>query len=88
MDLLSRFKSIPDPRSRRRRQYAFHGLVAILVLAAAHNENSLRGMWQWAKERSDILLNFAPFDVWDNHDVPSYGTFWPRAVHLDPAGYG
>ncbi len=77
MDLLSRFKSIPDPRSRRRRQYAFHGLVAILVLAAAQNENSLRGMRQWAKERSDILLNFAPFDVWDNHDVPSYGTFWP-----------
>lgn len=75
-DQIARFQSIPDPRSRLRRQYPLHGLLVILVLAAAHPGNSLRGMGRWAKERAEIWLNFPPLDWWDNHDVPSYGTFW------------
>lgn len=74
MDRLARFQRIPDPRSRR--LYPWHGWLAILVLAAAHQENSLRSMGQWAKERAEILLNFPPLDLWSNHDFPSYGTFW------------
>jgi len=44
VSLISRLKSIPDPRPRHRREYTLHGLLSLLVLAAAHNENSLRGM--------------------------------------------
>lgn len=76
MGLLTYLKGIPDPRSRHRRQYTLHGLLAILILAAANNENSLRGMWQWAKARANTLLNFPPFELWGNLDFPSYGTFW------------
>jgi len=40
MGLLSRLRQVPDPRSRRRREYPLHGLIAILILAAAHGEGS------------------------------------------------
>lgn len=76
MSLISCLRRIPDPRSRHRREYPLHGLMAILILAAAHGENSLRGMWQWGQERAAILLNFRPLDLWANARFPSLGTFW------------
>ncbi|MFN3741973.1 MAG: transposase family protein [Anaerolineales bacterium] len=82
MSLLSLLKTIPDPRSRRRREYPLHGMLAILILAAAHGENSLRGMWQWAREREEKLLNFWPLDLWANDRLPSLGTFWYLLTRL------
>lgn len=49
--LLGRLRSMPDPRRRQARVYPLAGLIAMLVLAAAAGESSLRGMWLWAVER-------------------------------------
>lgn len=84
MSLLSLLKAIPDPRSRHRRQHPLHGMLAVLILAAAHGENSLRGMWQWAREREEKLLNFWPLDLWANDRLPSLGTFWYLLTRLSP----
>ena len=83
MSLLERLKSIPDPRSRRRREYPLYGLLAILILAAAHGENSLRGMWLWGKERAEQLLSYRPLGLWANQRFPSLGTFWYLLKRLD-----
>lgn len=83
MSLLERLKRIPDPRSRRRREYPHYGLLAILILAAAHGENSLRGMWQWGKERAERLLAYRPLGLWANPRFPSLGTFWYLLSRLD-----
>lgn len=85
MSLLSRLQQIPDPRSRRRREYPLHGLLAILILAAAHGENSLRGMWQWGQQRASLLKRFFPLGLWANARFPSLGTFWYLLSKL-PAG--
>lgn len=76
MSVLSRLRQVPDPRSRHRREYPLPGLLAILILAAAHGETSLRGMWQWGQERASILMNFFPLGLWANARYPSLGTFW------------
>jgi hypothetical protein len=76
MSVLERLKAIPDPRSRRRREYPHYSLLAILILAAAHGENSLRGMWIWGKERAEQLLGYYPLGLWANTRFPSLGTFW------------
>lgn len=85
MSLLSRLKQIADPRSRHRREYPLWGLLAIVILAAAHGENSLRGMWQWAQHRSSILMQFRPLGLWGNSRFPCLGTFWYLLSKL-PAG--
>jgi len=85
MSLLSRLQQVPDPRSRHRREYPLHGLIAILILAAAHGETSLRGMWQWGKERASILMNFFPLGLWANARFPVLGTFWYLLSKI-PAG--
>jgi len=83
MSLLERLKAIPDPRSRRRREYPHYGLLAILILAAAHGEHSLRGMWMWGKERADQLLGYFPLGLWANPRFPSLGTFWYLLSRID-----
>lgn len=83
MSLLEQLKKIPDPRDRRGRTYPLHGLLAILILAAAHGENSLRGMWLWGKERAEQLLSYRPLDLWANQRFPSLGTFWYLLNRLD-----
>jgi hypothetical protein len=85
MSLLSRLQQVPDPRSRHRREYPLPGLLAILILAAAHGETSLRGMWQWGQERASILMNFFPLGLWANARFPALGTFWYLLSKL-PAG--
>lgn len=85
MNLLSRLKQIPDPCSRHRREYPLYGLLAILIPAAAHGERSLRGMWQWGKQRASILMSFRPLDLWANAHFPCLGTFWYLLSRL-PAG--
>lgn len=74
--LLEQLQTIPDPRSRRGRVYPLYGLLAVLILAAMHGENSLLGMWQWAKEREERLVNYVPLGLWGRAHLPSLGTFW------------
>jgi len=40
MNGIQALKTIPDPRSRRGRQYPLFGLLAIVLLAAMHGERS------------------------------------------------
>jgi hypothetical protein len=40
MNVIQALKTIPDPRSRRGRQYPLFGLLAIVLLAAMHGERS------------------------------------------------
>jgi len=80
MGLISRLKSIPDPRSRHRREYPLHGLLSTLVLAAAHNENSfwLAGAafsWKLSVSQAARLLR--------GHWSIENGVFYVRDVTMD-----
>jgi hypothetical protein len=84
MTLLSCLQRIPDPRSRHRREYPLYGLLAVLLLAAAHGENSLRGMWLWGKAHAQQLLDYKPLGLWGNARFPALGTFWYVLQKLEP----
>ena len=83
MSLIERLKQIPDPRSRRRREYPLYALLAVLILAAAHGENSLRGMWMWAQARAEQLQRAPVLGLWAIRRFPSLGTFWYLLTKLD-----
>jgi hypothetical protein len=83
MTLLACLQAVPDARSRHRREYPLAGLLAVLVLAAAHGENSLRGMWLWGKERVQVLRSALPSEVWPKAKFPALGTFWYALQKLD-----
>lgn len=84
MTLLSCLRQIPDPRSRHRREYPLYGLLAVLLLAVAHGENSLRGMWLWGKARAQALQSYRPLGLWGNARFPTLGTFWYVLQKLEP----
>lgn len=84
MTLLSCLQRIPDPRSRHRREYPLYGLLAVLLLAAAHGENSLRGMWLWGKAHAQELLDYQPLGLWGSARFPALGTFWYVLQKLEP----
>lgn len=81
--LLALLRTIPDPRSRHGRIYPLYGLLAVLILAAMHGENSLLGMWQWAKAREEKLVNHFPLGLWARAHLPSLATFWQVLRKLD-----
>ena len=85
MNVIQALKTIPDPRSRRGRQYPLFGLLAIELLAAMHGERSLRGMWLWARARQDDLLTHPALGLRAVRRIPSLATFW-YAVRTTPAG--
>ena len=85
MNVIQALKTIPDPRSRRGRQYPLFGLLAIVLLAAMHGERSLRGMWLWARARQDDLLTHPALGLRAVRRIPSLATFW-YAVRTTPAG--
>jgi hypothetical protein len=72
--LLGRLRSLPDPRRRQARVYPLPGLIAMLVLAAAAGESSLRGMWLWGVERWETIGDRLGF--WDVGRAPALGTVW------------
>ena len=76
MNVIQALKTIPDPRSRRGRQYPLFGLLAIVLLAAMHGERSLRGMWLWARARQDDLLTHPALGLRAVRRIPSLATFW------------
>jgi len=43
MSLLEHLQQISDPHSRHRRECPLYALLAMVILAAVHGENSLRG---------------------------------------------
>jgi hypothetical protein len=81
--LLDLLRGVSDPRSRHGRIYPLYGLLAVLILAAMHGENSLLGMWQWAKEREEQLVNYMPLGLWARPHIPSLATFWQVLRKLD-----
>ena len=81
--LLALLRTVPDPRSRRGRIYPLYGLLAVLILAAMHGENTLLGMWQWAKAREEQLVDYFPLGLWARPHLPSLATFWQVLRKLD-----
>ncbi|HEY57659.1 MAG TPA: transposase family protein [Anaerolineae bacterium] len=81
--LLEQWRMMPDPRSRHGRIYPRYGMLAVLILAAMHGENSLLGMWPRAKERKERLVNFMPLGLWARPHLPSPGSFWRVAQKRD-----
>jgi len=81
--LLGRLRSLPDPRRRQARVYPLAGLIAMLVLAAAAGESSLRGMWVWTVERWTMIGDHLGF--WDVGKPPALTTVWKvmRKVDLE-----
>ena len=84
MTLLWCLQQLPDPRSRHRREYPLYSLLAVLLLAAAHGENSLRGMWLWGQARAQALQSYRPLGLWGNARFPTLGTFWYALQKLAP----
>lgn len=81
--LLGRLRSMPDPRRRQARVYSLAGILAMLILAAAHGESSLRGMWVWAQARWLSLAEGLGF--WDVSRPPALTTVWNVLGKLDEA---
>jgi hypothetical protein len=79
--LLGRLRSFPDPRRRQARVYPLAGLIAMLVLAAAAGESSLRGMWLWAVERWETIGDGLGF--WDVRRPPALVTVWTVMGNID-----
>jgi hypothetical protein len=81
--LLGRLRRVPDPRRRQARVYPLPGILAMLVLAAAHGESSLRGMWVWATARWESLAEALGF--WDVRRPPALTTVWNVLGNVDEA---
>jgi hypothetical protein len=79
--LLGRLRSLPDPRRRQARVYPLPGLIAMLVMAAAAGESSLRGMWLWAVERWQTIGDSLGF--WDVGRPPALTTVWKVLGKVD-----
>lgn len=79
--LLGRLRSVPDPRRRQARVYPLAGMIAMLVLAAAAGESSLRGMWLWAVERWETIGDSLGF--WDVGRPPGLVTVWKVMGKID-----
>lgn len=79
--LLGRLRAVPDPRRRQARVYPLPGLIAMLVLAAAAGESSLRGMWVWCVERWETIGDQLGF--WDVGRPPALGTVWKVMGKVD-----
>ncbi|MCS7260139.1 MAG: transposase family protein [Anaerolineae bacterium] len=84
MSLLERLQQIPDPRSRRRREYPLYALLAALILAAAHGENSLRQMWLWGRRWAPLLVRHPALGLASRAKFPALGTFWYTLQKLPP----
>ena len=80
--ILDALRRVPDPRSRRGRVYPLHGILAVLLLAAMHGETSLRGMWQWGKQRAERLVRYEPLGLWGS-GYPGLSTVWTVLQRLD-----
>lgn len=81
--LLAELAQIPDPRHRQGRIYVLWGLLAMLILAALHGEQSLLGMWEWGCKRWEKLRK--PLGFFGVPCPPAYGTVWTVLREL-PAG--
>jgi len=71
--LLRYLAEVRDPRRGQGRVYPLAGLLGMLVLAAVNGEQSLRGMWLWARahwEQIGPRLGLRP------ERKPQYGTLW------------
>ena len=79
--LLEVLNRLPDPRGRHGRRYRMGSMLACLILAALNGETSLRGMWLWACEHSDLLR--WPLGLWDTGRVPALETFRLLLKRLD-----
>lgn len=80
--ILARLRQVRDPRRRQGRRYPLPGLLAGMVLAVMHGENSLRAIQQWlALHWEEIAW---PLDLWGTKGAPSYGTLWNLLEKLDP----
>lgn len=79
--LLGRLRTLADPRRRQARIYPLASIIAVLVLAAANGESSLRGMWLWAKARWEGLADELGF--WDVSRPPALTTIWNVLGQLD-----
>jgi DDE_Tnp_1-associated len=79
--LLGRLRSLPDPRRRQARVYPLPGLIAMLVMAAAAGESSLRGMWLWVVERWQTIGDGLGF--WDVGRPPALTTVWKVMGKVD-----
>jgi len=88
MTLLERLQQIPDPRSRHRREYPLYALLAVLILAAAHGENSLYRMWRWGKQWAPMLVCHPALGLASRAKFPALGTFWYTLQKLSPAELG
>jgi len=72
---------VPDPRGRQGRRYRLDRMLACLILAGLNGETSLRGMWVWAKEHSDLLIE--GLGLWDVGRIPALDTFWRLVQRLE-----
>ena len=71
--LLRYLAEVRDPRRAQGRIYPLWGLLGMLVLAAVDREQSLRGMWLWARAHWE---EFGPRLGLRPERKPQYGTLW------------
>ncbi len=82
MHIIQALTTISDPR---RRSCPLSGLLTIVLRAAMHGEQSLRGMWFWARARQDDLRTHPALGVRAVRRIPRRATFG-SAGRNTPAG--
>lgn len=81
--LLEYLREVPDPRRRQGRIYPLAGILVMLILAALQGESTLRGMWVWAKEREQELVDIEVLGFWGVGRIPTLSAIWYTLKGLD-----
>lgn len=79
--VMNRLGTVQDPRRREGKRYRLPGVIGMLLLAALHGENSLRGMWLWGCAQWERICG--PLDLWGTAGPPAYATVWELMARID-----
>jgi hypothetical protein len=78
--LLAEFGRIADPRRREGRRYRLNAVLGLVVVGALQGEDSLRGIWVWARYHWPQL--WLPLGFGSPH-FPAYNTLRSLLARLD-----
>ena len=79
-NLLAEFGRIADPRRREGRRYRLSAVLGLMVVGALQGEDSLRGIWVWARYHWPQL--WLPLGFGSPH-FPAYNTLRNLLARLD-----
>jgi len=84
LSLKKHFRTLPDPRLRRRRRHELLDIVTIAICAVIGNANTWPDIVTFGKSHRDWLKRFLPL----TNGIPSHDTFERVFDLLEPEAFG